>query len=309
MRHLQAHFRQPNLRLLVRCAAALGLVVSAACTTINPYEKNRELLRSATKNLASENSALAAQDAERLYAGRAEQAGQFKLQRYYALYLLTEAHVQAAMHKPFLVSASNAGDAAQSTIGSLHNSDVPHLVAATYYAGLARDMAESVAGEKQVVEGTKLLPAELESISVHNAQVKLELIRLVALSRLGFATSYQREVENRLALMQAESCDELIARVGLEKELVPWLYYTLFQCLKDSKDSVAYLFGARARLMAADMPGSIPPERLAEVIDWVKLKSAKVQFCCQLCRKPFLFEKLHCMDDNTPITTFFAVAR
>ncbi|HUR29029.1 MAG TPA: hypothetical protein VM509_12640 [Planctomycetota bacterium] len=285
-------------RLASHVVLAAALV---ACSSIDPYEKNRELLVAAAKNLAADKPALAAQEAEQLYAGRAGEAEQFRVQRYYALVLLTEAHVQAATHEPFLKSGDSAPT---SSIGAAHNSDVPHLVAATYYAGLAHDLAPSLAKAPAVVDGKKLLPPELEAVPIQDAQEKLELIRLVALSRLGFATTYQRELENRTALQQPKTCDELIARVGLEKELVPWIYYTLFQYLKNSKESAAYLFGAKARLAAASTSGAIPTERVDEIVAWLKEKSSKVVFCCQVCGKPFPFEKLSCVNDPTKITEF-----
>jgi hypothetical protein len=140
----------------------------------------------------------------------------------------------------------------------------------------------------------------------------MDLIRLVALSRLGFATTTQNELESWGALHKADSCDEVIRRVGLEKEFVPWVYYTLFRYLKASDPQGAYRFGAKARLSAADTAGAIPAERLDEIVDWVREEASgkdKLTFCCTRCQQPFLYDKLSCKDDNTPITSFVPVTR
>jgi hypothetical protein len=292
------------MSMLKHSCAFVVLGWLAACSSINPYDKNRELLESSSASLAASNYAASAQAAERLYAGRAEEADQFELQRFYALYLAAGAHVRAAIHKPFLGVDSGAG------IGSAQNGDVAHLVAASYYVGLARDLSASAEKEKPVVEEVHLLPADMEALTVRNAQEKLELFRLVALSRLGFSATYQSELERWAALQKIEGCEETIGRVALEKELVPWVFYTLFRFMKDRNDAdAAYIFGAKARVAAKDTEGAIPAERTAEIVAWVKEKAASVEFICQKCRKPFLPDMLRCGDDGTPITQFFSVAK
>ncbi len=294
------------LGLRLACLAALLLWSLAACSSVNPYEMNRELLSASSKQLSSDNAAAATGHAEQLVAGRAADGSEFRLQRFYALYLLTQAHVRGATHQSFL-----GGAGGKSSMGSSRNTDVAHLVAATYYAGLARDLAEGARSDRRIVQDTNLLPADLESVSVEDALLRVELIRLVALSRLGFVSTYQSELENRTELHQAESCDEALRRAGLEAELVPWLYYTVFSHLKDKNDIAAYTFGAKARVSGAAKADAIPVERLNEIVEWVRGKAdtARLDFCCQRCRKPFLVDNLSCMDDNTPITTFFPLKR
>lgn len=285
-------------------ALAALLALSAACSSVNPYEVNRDLLASAGKSLAAEDSAAAARTAEKLYAARAAEAGEYRLQRFHALALATQAHMQAAAKKPFLDS-ENAG----AGIGAARLGDVPHLVAATYYASLAKDLAPGAKQDKLTVEGVKLLPPDLESVGVELAQKRLDLYRIVALSRLGFASTVRNEIDAWPELATPEKVDELIGELALEKEVVPWVYYTLFHAAAGGDDRVVYTFGAKARVAAAGAKGALPNERGDELVQWVRNKAEKEKllFCCQTCRKPFPADKLRCLDDSTPITTFFAM--
>ena len=291
-------------RSILRTLLAAALAMAAACSSVNPYEVNREALVLAQKNLAAENSSAAARGAERLYAGRADEADKFRLQRYFALYLASMAHMQAAVKGPFLTEESGTPG-----IGSPRNSDVPHLVAAGYYAGLARDLAPKARGEKAADEGTKLLPADLEAVGVESAGRRLDLYRMVALTRLGFSSTVQNEFDAWPELSKPESCDEILSQLALEKEIVPWVYYSLFRLTQAGDERIAYTFGAKSRIAAAGAKGALPDARVEELVAWVRAKAEKDKlfFCCQMCRKPFPTDKLRCIDDSTPITSFFPI--
>lgn len=298
---------KPNSRR--RFLLPLVAALACACDTVQPYVAERDLLAASQVKLAAGEYPAAAQGAERLYAGRAASGAQYDLQRYYALCLLADAHVQAAVHAPFLGQESGGAHGGSSAgLGSPRNGDVAHLVAATYYVALAKDLEQPAAKAKRVVEGTKLLPEAFEGVTVETAQDKLDLLRLIALARLGFASSYERDLDNWPQLVSVEGCAEILQRTRLERELVPWVHYTLFRYLKTRNDRDAYQFGANARLAAADVGNSLPPERLNEIVEWVRQTATRVEFCCQKCRKPFLFDKLRCQDDGTPITSFFPLA-
>jgi hypothetical protein len=244
-------------RSILRTLLAAALSMAAACSSVNPYEVNREALLLAQKNLAGDNSSAAARGAERLYAGRADEADKFRLQRYFALYLASMAHMQAAVKGPFLAEESGTPG-----IGSPRNSDVPHLVAAGYYAGLARDLAPKARGEKAAALGTKLLPADLEAVGVEAAGRRLDLYRMVALTRLGFSSTVQNEFDAWPELSKPESCDEILSQLALEKEIVPWVYYSLFRLTQAGDERIAYTFGAKSRI-AAQRASSIASSSLS----------------------------------------------
>lgn len=288
--------------LLSRGAASLALVFAAACASVNPIDLNRDELAAADKSLASGEAKAAAKRAENLYAARAAEADEYVLQRFFALYLTTQAHVRAAQTQSFLGS-----DAGASSVGSARCTDVPHLVAALYYSSLARELAPKAAKAKPVVEGARQLPPALEEIGVDVAGQRLGLARLVAYARLGFLASIGTELDAWPELRGPEGADSVLAVAKPERELVPWVYYALFTHARLSSDTDAYMFGARARLLAEATKNSIPPERLAEVVAWVQQKkdADRVVFACSKCRKPFLGDKLRCLDDGTPITDFF----
>ena len=288
--------------VLSRGLASLALAVLAACASVNPYDINRDELAAADKSLASGEAKAAAKRAENLYAARAAEADEYVLQRYFALYLTAQAHVRAAQSESFL-----GGGAGASSIGSARSNDVPHLVAALYYSSLARELAPKAAKAKPVVEGVRQLPPSLEELGLDVAGQRLGLARLAAYARLGFLASIGAELDAWPEMRGPEGVESVLAVAKPERELIPWVNYALFTHARLSNDTEAYLFGARARLLAEATKNSIPAERLGEIVAWVQQKkdSDRIVFACSKCRKPFLADKLRCLDDGTPITDFF----
>lgn len=290
---------------LSRGAASLVLVFAAACASVNPYDINREELAAADKSLLNGEAKVAAKRAENLYAARAAEADEYALQRFFALYVTAQAHVRAAQTQSFL-----GNDAGASTLGSARGTDIPHLAAALYYSSLARELAPKAAKAKPVVDGVRLLPPGLEEIGVDVASQRLGLARLVVHARLGFLASIGSELDAWPELRAPEGADSVLAIAKPDRELVPWIYYALFTQARLSSEKSAYMFGARARLLAEATKNSIPPERLAEIVAWVQQKrdNDRVVFACPKCRKPYLADKLRCVDDGTAITEFFLTA-
>jgi len=293
-----------RFQMIQRSLAAVALAFVAACASVNPYDLNREELAAAEKSLSLGDAKAAAARAEALYAGRAGEADKYPLQRYFALYLTASAHMRAALGEPFLGHGAGQGS---TSIGSAKATDVAHLVASMYYGALARELAPRAAKTNLVANEARQLPPALEEVGVETAGQRLQLMRLVACARLGFSSTINAELEGWPEMHTPEGADSLLARAKPDKELVPWIYYALFTHTRESSDTDAYLFGARARLLAESTRNAIPAERLAEIIAWVKQKKDenRLVFACSKCRKPFLPEKLRCLDDSTPITDFF----
>jgi hypothetical protein len=284
-----------QLPISLRGARPLALAVLAlasACSSTNPYVENRAILDKACSELQAGNYQSAAQQAEQLYAGRAEQAAEFRLQRYYAAYLTAQAHIQAALHKPFLVEAAGSGSARGLTTSENAPSTgaVPsatsHWVAASYYSGYARDGFEAAASAPQKEGDENLLPQALRRLDIRQAQANLDLTRLAILRRLGFDSECAGFLDASADLLDIVKCQAAIDQAELPNELRPWVFYAGFAYLRarsnpaeSREQDLAYKLGAKARVLANSNPGSFPDAQRDEIVNWVK-DHPKFVFLC-----------------------------
>jgi hypothetical protein len=274
-----------------------------ACSSVNPYAANRETLEVAHKSLQAQKYAEAARAAEALYAGRAEQSSEFRLQRYYAAYLAAQAHIQAALNAPFLNEAASS-DAnkgivlnANAPASGLVPSPMSHWVAASYYAAYANDGFAAAAKEPLRVEDEELLPIGLKKIDVARVDVQLKLVRLATLTRLGFDVECAAMVEGTEALRAIASCTALLEQAELPAQLWPWVFYSGFKYLAPRGTDLrtlqsAYFMGAKARMLAADVNDVALADAMLQVRDWAQSQK-NYEFHCG-CNVPFLPDVLRC---------------
>ncbi|MCC7011428.1 MAG: hypothetical protein IT454_02600 [Planctomycetes bacterium] len=281
--------------------ALLGLL--GACAGVDPHVVNREALDTSYQHIQKQDYAAAAQTAEALYAGRADDSSSYKLQRYYAAYLAAQAHIEAALHKPFLTEAAPAGAKASIALGANAPatgqvaSPTSHWLAASYYAGYASELFEAAVGEPERKGDEELLPIGLKKLDVARTQAYLQLVRLATLRRLGFDVECAGIVEHTDDLRDVAKCKALLEQSDVPQELWPWIFYAGFRYLAPRATDMrsvqfAYALGAQARFLAEEAQDAQLVPCAQHVRDWVEALE-KYEFHCG-CDKKFQANVVRC---------------
>ncbi len=308
------------LRHSICLAVALALSLIGACASSNPYVVNREYLDKSYSALEKGDFKAAAQSGEALLAGRAEQASEFQLQRYYAAFLCSRAHVQAALRGPFLTEAAPSGAGGGIAIGpSVQTggavaSPTSHWVAASYYAGFARDLYAAAAKEPLQKEAEELLPAGLKKMPIDTTQLNLDLTRLALLRRLGLEVECSAILRQSPDMLDVGKCTGTLKRAELSAELWPLVFFACFvhnpvgQLPTDFKNqAITYKFGAQALVLAAESPKALPAECRSEIIRWVE-ENPNFEFQCD-CKKNFQATSLGCAECGKSIVDYKPVSK
>jgi hypothetical protein len=290
-------------------AAIVFALASSACSSTNPFVAHRAQLADASQKIGASQHGAAARELETLLAETGPDAKKFAAQRYYAYYLLTQAHMRASVSDAFLKEA--APSVARSGIGSATGGDgkqpstVGHLVAGELYASLAKDAFPSARGAALVEQGEEVLPKELANTDFDTAQTNLALCELVVQAELGFQSNVERTLDNSNEMWTDAGAIRLLDRTQFDKSLRPWIYFTLFDYLKTRNEPAAYRFGVLAMEHAKDAQGALGSKRLAGIVTWIKSGSRYV-FKCPQCNSDAVPEMHACPTDQTPLIDFFA---
>jgi hypothetical protein len=290
---------------ILRAVSCAVLAFAAGCSSTNPYGENRKALEQSYASLEQGNYQAAAQQAEALYAGRADQASKFTLQRYFAAWVCAQAHVQAALHHPFLTQAAPAGAglgiaaAADAPAAAPMGSTTSHWVAASYWSNFARDDFAAAAKQPQKLENEELLPPGLKKLSIERAQSNLNLTRLAVLRRVGAEAECAAILEASPDMLDVAKCQATLEKAELPNELRPLIFYAGFAFSKlranptDAHSQAAtYHLGAQARVLADETPDSLSVAFTDDVIHWVE-ENKNFEFQCK-CNKKFQSTVLRC---------------
>ena len=293
-------------------ASLLAALAVAACSSPNPFIAYREQLADSFGKVDAAQYGAASRQLETVLAETNDEAKKFAVQRYYALYLLTQAHMRASIKDAFLKEPAPSG--ARSGIGAASDGDskqpstTGHLVAAMMYASLAKDIFPAAHGGSLVEDGEEVLPHELSGFDVETASINLDLCMLVVQAQLGFGANVERTLDNSNELHTDAGAKRLLDRTHFDTSLRPWIYFTLFDYLKTRNEPSAYRFGVLAMESAGDANGTLGPKRNAAIIRWIKEGSNYV-FKCPQCNSAAVPEMHACPTDQTPLIDFFAAER
>lgn len=248
--------------------AALALAALAACSSTNPYAGPARELAEQSKRVEAGQLAEAARDLERLTVQADRDDAGSRLQAMYAAHLMVQAHSLASLGQPFLsepaVESGLGGRAPRGSVG--------HLVAASMYAALGREMGANVDKAPRQHKGVKLVPAELESFEPKDVRANLALCQLVALARMGFDERVRAFVAASPELHTYEGCKALLERVRMAPGLRPWVYAAGFDYLRrnESTEPESYKFAVQA-LIDADKAGTAFELREREALSaWIR---------------------------------------
>lgn len=291
---------------IARLATALALLGTlAACKGPNPFAENEKRLRADLEKLDSGQLASASGDLESLLASTAGDADELKVQRYYAAYLLTQAHVRASLGAAFIKDAARSSSTGIGGSTSASGAEIAHIVATMMWANEGKELAAKAKGGALREDGVELLPPGLRELSPQLAESGLDVAMLVVYARLGFEDRVSKTLDASTALYKLENCEKLLDEARVEAGLRPWVYRTLFEYLRTRDEPGAYKFGVRLLETADASGGTLDKHATDAVIEWIRNGSHFV-FRCGSCKQPVVPELRACQNDQTPHLSFYA---
>jgi hypothetical protein len=247
----------------------LGLFALGACSSPNPYAGPQKQLAQDSKRIQSGEYQAAARDLERLLVSTDREDPGARLQALYAAHLLTQAHALASLGAPYLreptVETGLGG-------GAPRHSGVGHVVAASMYAALGRELAANVDKAPREHKGVKLLPAEFDGFEPKDVRANLALFQMVALARLGFDERVRDFIAGSAELHSFEACGALLERLRVAPGLRPWIHASVFDYLRrsESTEPESYKFAVQALVASTGTGGAFDPRRREELATWIR---------------------------------------
>jgi hypothetical protein len=248
---------------------ALGSVALAACSSPNPYAGPQKQLAQDAKRIAAGEYQAASRDLERMIAQSDRDDAGARLQALYAAHLLTQTHALASLGSPFLREPSIETGLGG---GAPRHSGVGHVVAASMYAALGRELSANVESAPREHKGVKLLPAEFDGFEPKDVRANLALFQMVALARLGFDERVRDFVAGSAEMHNFEACTKLLDRLRVAPGLRPWIHAAAFDYLRrsESTEPESYKFAVQALVAAADSGGAFDARRREELATWIR---------------------------------------
>jgi hypothetical protein len=291
-------------------AAALALGATFACASPrNFFAEYEKSLDTTYKTLEAGDPEGAARQAQDLLAATGGDAETFRVQRFYAVWLLTQAHVRASLGKPFIPEPPPPPSALSlgSSNARTERAETSHVVATMLYAFYGAEAHPKVRGASMKEGDTELLPPALRALSPDVLSDNLDLCRLVVYARLGFTEDIHGVLSRSPEMQTLEKANARMDYAHLDPGMRPWVHYTLFDFLKSRDEAEAFRFGVSAWNHAANTQGTLSEHELDTVARWLPKTSTYVFKCkqCKLQADPQMLRIGHCRNDQTPLLDFF----
>jgi len=251
------------------------LCILAGCSSVNPYLEKRQVLELAVSGLEAGNYADTVRTLEQLLADTSEESRDYALQRFFAAYLLTQAHQRANTQAPFLQEPADDGAqhfSLNSTGGGMRPSRIGHLMAVTYHSSFGRSWYDQASGSPFEKEGEKLLPRSLEAYGVKQALAYQNLCYLAVHSELNFQDRVEEILFSMEELTDLSHCEALMKAVQLDPAIRPWVYLAVFEHQRTRDEPNAYRFALRARETGKGHE-AFGTELSASIVRWITEES------------------------------------
>jgi len=249
----------------------LVLTATLGCKSANPYTEKRLVLEQSLEDLEAGRYRDSVFRLQKLLAETSEEPEAHALQRFFAAYLLTEAHERASHGESFLeepgprTSYTGAPRSRPSRLG--------HLKAMTYHSGFGHSSYELARRSPLEHENERKLPEELEALGTERACTYLNLCFLAIHAELDFQDRIDEFLSSVPEWVDLERCEELMDEVSLRPEVRPWVHLAVFEYLKDRDERNAYRFAIRARETGQGAP-AFGEERRERLARWITHESS-----------------------------------
>lgn len=281
----------------------LALSLSGCGATLM-HDENRTTLGSIAGQLDAEQYQQACTAAEQLLVSTASEASTYPVQRYYAAVLLTRAHQEASYgDNQFLKELRRAENILH--FGDMEPSKASHLVAVTYYASHGLQWTDAARARMGQPGSGTLVPSALEGFGPEESLLHLRMALLTTYVRLGFEEKVSPFLSVMADAQTLDGCNALIARAQVPAAARPWIHYGLFRFLSTTNQPMAYKFAISARAAAGNSGGTMGPEQVNDILDWIENRSS-YYFECDDCEERFDRDLEGCTDGLTDNIDFSA---
>lgn len=282
MKPTRTHTMAPQHRIarstFVRVSIGLALALGAsACASKRNYgDEFRGRLEVAHGDLVAGRLEAARDRATDILGSTAaleKDAGDFRLQRLYAVWILTQAHAVASSGAGFLPAPEEKGlvSAAQVSGTPSRTQSVAHLVATSTFSSYAAAWSRGLESAPSVAGDTQLLPDDLRGLAVVDLAAGMVLCQLAVHTRLGFQSTANGLIQSLPPeWMRYQSLDEQMDRARLPEGLRAWVHYGYFRYLsrRATDHDRAFRFGVRALELAEAAAGTFDTRLVDEIQDW-----------------------------------------
>lgn len=270
---------------------ALALCAAACAAKKNFAEEFRGRLEVAHGDLASGRLEAARDRATGILSDTAaldKDAGDFRLQRLYAVWILTQAHAFASTGAGFLPAPEERGlvSAAQLVGVPPLTQSVAHLVAASTFSSYAAAWSRGLETAPRVAGETQLLPDDLQDLAVEDVAAGMVLCQLGVHTRLGFQGTANSLIQSLSSeWMSYQGLDKQMEASRLPEGMRAWVHYGYFRYLmrRATDHDRAFRFGVRALELAEANSGSFDTRRVDEIQEWYMGEGANasaLRFVC-----------------------------
>ncbi len=259
-----------------------AFVLAVGCSTQKIYGENRNLLAASLASLESNDLQRAEAQATELLVNTGSVADDYTLQRFFANYVATRAHMQAFFGSPYLTEPVSGAWAGLGGQESRRSSRVAHLVATNYHGTYGLDSFPAARHADLVDDGEKLLPPELEELGAEGANLHIKLCLLTVYSRL----QYQDQVNQVLRAIDGSTdlarLDEMLDRAEIGEAMRPWIYSAVFENLRRIDEKAAYKLAIRTLDAAVSSEAAFGERERRAIERWVT-EDSSYTFRCPEC--------------------------
>ncbi|MCB9897766.1 MAG: hypothetical protein H6825_07170 [Planctomycetes bacterium] len=281
----------------IACLVFIVLPLAAACSSVDPYRRPFEQLEVGAAQLDTDDFPGSVATLEELLAETEARAPEFALQRFYAEYLLTRAHVRASLVQPFLTEVvPNPSISSSASGGKVRPSRNAHLMAALMHRSFALEQREGAEASPTDSIGGPMLPPALEGFAIQNVSNYLFIAALAAYGNLGFEDDVRRVVKDEPNLSSVAQTRSFLATAQVGEEWYDDVFVFLFRALRpvDRIEAFRFAIAALAQSTRGDGTFSLDPLVLDEIGEYMTSG-----FTCTVCGKPVVKDEWICPWDNS----------
>ncbi len=295
-----------------RACLALALAC-AACSSPRGFDQARARLGTGLSALEAGDERAVDREACAVLAATQDDPRAHALQRFFAAWLLAQAHARAAEGAPFLEESTSARGA----IGPIGRREAEpdrrpapdaHRVASVYHASQARALYGAAARSGPTREGTSLVPDALWDFGVDAADANLQILLATTYHRLGFRSEVAKTLARSPELLELARALETLERYRVPAALRPWSCAMVFDHLRATNEEEAYRFAVAAIEGGERFGHALPAPEVARLEDWI-LHGASVQFVDPRSQTPYLPGATRSPISGTPHVEYVPVER
>jgi hypothetical protein len=255
----------PKIKLGLAC------LLLFSCSSAKLYDSNRASLDKAVESLSQKQYDQVIKVNDKLVGATAAEASQYRLQRFYASYLNTMAHLEASFSGAFFQGVKRSGASGIGARGKDVGASLAHMMASARASGYAIDWKPKKASQDDL---DAQIPESLAKFGLENAEVSLILARMTIYARLGFDSKVIDILNDSPELRKVSTCKAMLERTNFPEAAHPWLMYMVFRHLRGGND-VSEAFRFAAETLFHDLGPNID----REIRDWIT-KGKDYKFVC-----------------------------